>query len=124
MNPIITFFFIASVAASTVSPRYTELALACGSGCVSDDSLQVAAALRAGLAHEGVTVVQGRTARDNLPLLVSGRITVEGSTIRVSAELLEVDRAVSRYAVAVSRENLSAQVRRMGERFGRALFTP
>jgi hypothetical protein len=124
MNPLTPFLFLATVAAGMLSPRYTELALACDSGCVSEDSVQVAEALRVGLAHEGVTVVRARTAHDNLPLLVSGRIKVEGRTVRVSAELLEVDRSVSRYSVVATREEVAAQVRRMGERFGRALLQP
>lgn len=102
-------------------PRFTRVTLSCESGCVSADSVQVAEALRAGLSHQGVTVVVKRTAREDLPLLVNGRITVEGGEVRVTAEFLELEHEVSRYAVLSPRADLTAQVQRMGERFGRAL---
>ncbi len=124
MNSLMMFLMLAS--ASRQSPRYAELALTCDGGCTTADSALVAEALRVGLAHEGVTVVQARSAKDNLPLVVSARIKVEGQTIRVFAELLELDRSesrsVSRYALAAPREDVPAQLRRVGERFGRALF--
>lgn len=104
--------------------RFTRVALACESGCVTADSLVVTEALRAGLAHHGVTVVALRTARDNLPLMVTGRITVEGGVVRVSAELVELEHEISRYSLLAPRKELTAQVQRMGERFGRALLLP
>ena len=124
MNPLTALLLLAMASEQSVPSRFTRVALACESGCVSADSLQVTDALRAGLSHHGVTVVTQRTARENLPLLVTGRITVEDGTIRVSAELMEVDYEISRYSLVAQRQELSAQVQRMGERFGRALIRP
>ena len=104
--------------------RFTRVALACESGCVTADSLQVVEALRAGLSHAGVTVVVRRAARNDLPLLVTGRITVEGGNVRVAAEFVELEREVSRLTVLAPRADLATHVQRMGARFGRALLDP
>ena len=124
MTRLTAFFALAIAPVVFPSPRFTRVALACESGCVTADSLQVAEALRAGLSHTGVTVVVRRTARDDLPLLVTGRITVEGGEVRVAAEFVELEREVSRYTVLSPRTDLTVHVQRMGERFGRALLHP
>lgn len=124
MTRLTALFGLAMVSPLLAPARFTRVALACESGCVTADSLQVAEALRAGLSHAGVTVVVRRAARDDLPLLVSGRITVEGGEVRVAAEFVELERDVSRFTVLSSRADLTIRVQRMGERFGQALLHP
>lgn len=124
MTRLTALFGLAAASALLAPSHFTRVALACESGCVSADSLQVAEALRAGLWHTGVTVVARRTAREDLPLLVTGRITVEGGAVRVAAEFLELEREVSRFTVLSPRTDLTTRVERMGERFGRALLHP
>jgi len=119
-----TALLILSTAAAVVAPlRSAQIALACESGCATADSVQVADAIRTGLAHHGVTVTQQSLGRE-FPLLVTGRITIQGDSVRVAAELLELHHEISRYTVLAPRTELSAQVLRMGERFGRALLRP
>jgi hypothetical protein len=124
MNTLTALLLLGMGSSLPAPARFTRIALACESGCVSADSLQVSDALRAGLSHHGVTVVTRRVARESLPLLVTGRITVEDGVVRVSAEFVELDREISRYSVRASHQELSAEVQRMGDRFGRALIQP
>lgn len=122
MKGLTALFGLATASILLAPARFTHVALACESGCVTADSVQVAEALRAGLSHTGVAVVVRRTARYDLPLLVTGRITVEGGEVRVAAEFLELEREVSRFTVLSPRVDLTVHVQRMGERFERALL--
>ena len=99
MTRLTALFGLATASVLLAPARFTSVALACESGCVTADSVQVAEALRAGLSHTGVTVVVRRAVLNDLPLLVTGRITVQGGEVRVAAEFVELERELSRFTV-------------------------
>ena len=123
MNASIAALLVSATVVAFVPSRSAQIELACESGCVSADSVLVANAIKAGLSRHGVTVTQQTHGRE-LPLLVTGRISVQGDTVRVAAEFLELQKEISRYTVRTPRTELSAQVQKMGERFGRAAIRP
>ena len=121
---VLPALFMLSMAPALIAPaRSAQIDLACESGCISADSLQVADAIRVGLARHGVTVMRHTNGRE-LPLTVTGRITVQGDTVRVAAEFLELEHAIARYTVRARRTDLTVQVLQMGDRFGRAVIEP
>src|SRR3954471_11437944 len=95
MNMLAAALILSATAATVPPVRSAQIIMTCESGCSTADSVQVTDAIRSGLAHNGVAMVQSDSRE--YPLLVTGRITVEGNVVLVAAEFTELQKVISRY---------------------------